>query len=50
MELEEFIKSLKTVKTYAFITRKDGLTDVWYNGECLGFGLDADGINKLNIK
>jgi len=42
-------KDPNIVKTYALITRKDGLTDVWCEGECLGKGLDTDGINKLNL-
>ena len=43
------IKDPNIVKTYALITRKNGLTDVWCEGECLGKGLDTDGINKLNL-
>jgi hypothetical protein len=43
------LKDPNIVKTYALITRKDGLTDVWCEGECLGKGLDTDGINKLNL-
>ena len=42
-------KDTNIVKTYALITRKDGLTDVWCEGECLGKGLDTQGINDLNI-
>lgn len=42
-------KDPNIVKTYALITGKDGLTDVWCEGECLGKGLDTDGINKLNL-
>ena len=42
-------KDPNIVKTYALITRKDRLTDVWCEGECLGKGLDTDGINKLNL-
>ena len=43
------VKDPNIVKTYALITRKDGLTDVWCEGECLGEGLNTDGINKLNL-
>lgn len=43
------VKDPNIVKTYALITRKDGLTDVWCEGKCLGEGLDTDGINKLNL-
>jgi hypothetical protein len=43
-------KDTNIVKTYALITRKDGLTDVWCEGKCLGEGLDTGGINKLNLK
>lgn len=43
------VKDPKIVKVYALINRKDGLTDVWCEGECLGKGLDTDGINKLNL-
>jgi hypothetical protein len=44
------VKDPNIVKTYALISRKDGLTDVWCDGECLGKGLDADGINNLNLQ
>ena len=43
------IKDPNIVKIYALITRKDGLTDVWFEGKCLGEGLDTDGMNKLNL-
>ena len=35
--------------TILFLSRKDGLTDVYDNSGCLGKGLDTDGINKLNL-
>jgi len=43
------VKDSNIVKTYALITRRNGLTDVWCEGKCLGEGLDTDGINKLNL-
>lgn len=44
------VKDPNFVKMYALINRKDGLIDVWCEGECLGKGLDTDGINKLNLQ
>ena len=41
------VKDSNIVKTYMFIENKNGLTDVWSEGICLGNGLDTNGINKL---
>lgn len=43
------VSNCNILKTYALINRKDGLTDVWCEGKCLGEGLDTDGINKLDL-
>lgn len=42
-------KDTNIENTILFINRKDGLTDVYDNSGCLGEGLDAQGINDLNI-
>lgn len=43
------VKDPNIIKTYALITNKEGLIDVWSEGECLGKGLDEEGINALNL-
>lgn len=43
------VKDPNIVKTWLLISRDDGLTDVWHKGKCLGKGLNAEGINKLNL-
>lgn len=42
-------KDTNIENTILLIGRKDGLTDVYDNSGCLGEGLDAKGINDLNI-
>ena len=42
-------KDPNIVKTYVLINRKDGLTDVWFEGKCIGKALDNEAINKLNL-
>ena len=36
-------------KTYLLLNRRDGLIDVWCEGECLGEALDTEGMNKLKL-
>jgi hypothetical protein len=36
-------------KAYLFLHQKDGLIDVWLEGECLGKNLNTEEINKLEL-
>lgn len=42
-------KDVNIERTILLVSRKDGLTDIWSEGKCLGEGLGIDGINKLNL-
>lgn len=42
-------KDTNVEKVYLFLDRKDGLTDVWCDGICLGESLDTEGMNNLNL-
>lgn len=42
-------KDTNIEKTILLVTRKDGLTDVYTEGKCLGEGLDTQGINDLKL-